>query len=179
MSDYGDMADRVRNFKDNLKDEHDRATKQSMSDMKNAVRSELISNDSVARSVLIRDIRRSKRELDWAFTAHSVHVPEWAKYLEHGTGQLSDGTAGDDSSYKAPSPVADIDAIETWVVEKNITPRYYSSQSELAGAIAQTIGEIGNFPHPFLRPVWFNNSTGYQTVVDANLDAFSTAWRKS
>lgn len=173
------MASRVRDFKDNLKDEHDRATRDSMRSMRNAVSQRLVQNDSVARNVLIRDIRRSKRKMAGFFTAHSVHVPEWAKYLEHGTGQLADGAAIGESEYDSPDGWADVGAIETWVIAKNITPQYYDNQSDLARAIARTIGEIGNFPHPFLRPVWFNNATGYQTVIDANVDAFSTAWRRS
>jgi len=174
------MASRVRDFKDNLKDEHDRATEQSMRAMRNAVSRELVANDSVARSALIRDIRRSERKLKGFFTAHSVHVPEWAKYLEHGTGSVSDGTTAEGGGrYPSPDGWANIGAIETWVVQKNITPQYYDTQSDLARAIARTIGEIGNFPHPFLRPVWKDSSRGYQTVIDANTEAFSNAWRRS
>lgn len=174
------MASRVRRYKDNLKDEHDRATEQSMRAMRNSVSQKLVSNDSVARNVLIRDIRRSKRELADFFTAHSVHVPLWAKYLEHGTGSRgSTDTEPNHWTFPSPDGWADIEAIETWVTSKNITPTYYDSQSDLARAIARTIGEIGTFAHPFLRPVWYNDGTGYQTVIDANVDALLDAWRRT
>jgi len=180
MSDYGDVADKLRDYKHNLKDEHDRKTRESMQSMRNAVSQKLIQNDSVARNVLIRDIRRSKRELSGSFTAHSVHAPDWAKYLEYGTGSRArTDTEPNHEQYPSPDGWADIGAIETWIVAKNITPQYYDTQSDLARAIARTIGEIGTFPHPFMRPVWFNNSTGYQTVIDANMEAFTTAWRRS
>jgi len=180
MSDYSDMASRVRDYKNELKDEHETKTRESMQRMKIPIRGKIRENNSVARSNLVRDVRDSRVALEQYFAGHSVHVPEWAKYLEHGTGQVSDGTkASGAGSYDSPDGWADIEAIETWVTSKNITPRYYDTQSELARAIARTIGAIGNFPHPFLRPVWSNNSVGYQTVIDANVQAFSDAWRNT
>jgi len=179
MSDYSDMASRVRDYKDELKDEHERATRRTMREMKFAIKQKLRANDSVARNVLVSDVQDNPQELGDFFTAHSADVPLWSKYVEHGTGSRGGTTYEDDENFDSPDGWADIGAIERWIVNKSITPRYYDTQSELARAIARTIGEIGTFAHPFLRPVWFNDTTGYQTVIDANADALLDAWRNT
>jgi len=172
------MASRVKKLRRNLKDEHENATEESMTDLRNAVRTNLRSNDSVARNVLINDVWHTQEQSYEQFVARSVSVPGFSKYVEYGTGSRgrTDPLDGH-KQYPKPTPGPPIDSIITWIVEKNVTPREYDTIYGLAGAIQETIGEIGTFPHPFLRPSW-HGPQGYQNVIRANKLAIRRALRR-
>ncbi len=177
MSDFGDMAKRVGRLSDKLEEEHERATKESMGTIQTEVQNEIRANDSVARQVLVSDVREN-RYTSSKMVARSVNVPEWAKYLEHGTGpKAREDTQPDHEQYKAPDPLPPFDPILTWVIAKNLTSEEYDSKTALAEAIMQSIGEEGTYPHPFLRPVWYG-ARGYQNVVQANKNAMTRALRR-
>jgi hypothetical protein len=179
MSDFSDAAKRVSRLRDNLEDGHERATKESMGTMQTGVQSAIRGNDSVARGVLVNDVSEGELPSATAMVARAVGVPEWGKFLEHGTGSRGGRTQyPDDDTYSAPSPLPPLDPILTWVVAKNLTPDEYDSQYALAEAIARTIGEEGTFPHPFLRPTWYSPSLGYRNVIDENVRAMRRALRR-
>lgn len=178
-SDFEQMAKQVNNLRDNLEDEHERATEDAMSDMRGMVQGEIRKQDSVARGVLVSDVRATATTNYETFVEQSVHVPEWAKYLEHGTGQRGQrDVLPDGETYAAPDPVPPIEHIITWIVEKGITPTEYDTVYGLASAIQDTIGMVGTFAHPFLRTTWWG-PFGYQHVIDANVNAMSRALRRS
>lgn len=172
MSDFGNMADRVRNLKDDLRDGHKEATKESMGGLRAAVRLALRRNDSVARSVLIGNVQEDPQppRTQDTITERSVHVPEFAKYLEKGTGSKGVG------EFKAPSnpPYA---AISEWAHAKPIVPRKYDTIDDAAAAIAQSIAEEGTIPHPFLDPAW-NGPRGTRSIIDANVRAMRRALKR-
>lgn len=177
-SDFGDAAKRVSQLRDRLEDGHERATRESMSDLKNEVRTQLSSNRSVARGVLLRDIRDGDSAGYPQFVARAVSVPGWARYLEHGTGfRARRDTLPNHDSYKAPDGLPPLNPILSWVIAKNITSEEYDSRYALAQAIRETIGEQGTFPHPFLRPSWFGGQ-GYRNVITANKRAMRRAVRR-
>jgi hypothetical protein len=177
-SDFGNMASRVEKLSRDLEREHENATEDAMDTMQTQVRNEIGKNDSVARSNLIRDVRESRDVASEFLVERSTHVPEWAKYLEHGTGSRAQrDTLPDHESYPAPSPMPPLERIVTWIVAKNITPREYDSTYGLAKAIQETIGAVGTFPHPFLRPVW-HGTYGWLNVVRENKRGMKRALRR-
>lgn len=177
-SDFGDMAKRVSRLPDELEREHRDATTDAMSTIQRGVQAELRKNDSVARRVLVGDVRHDRPPGHPEMVARSVNVPEWAKYLEHGTGLRGrTDTQPDHETYNAPNPLPPLDPILTWVVAKNLSSDEYDSQTALAQAICETIGDEGTFPHPFLRPVWYGTN-GYRNVVQQNVNAISRALRR-
>lgn len=178
-SDFSKMAKKVGRFRDNLEDEHEQATERAMKTIRREVDATVRGNDSLARRVLVSDIQHDEKQLPQFFTARSVNVPEWGKYLEHGTGARgrTDVQPSHDQ-YKAPDPLPPLQPILTWVIAKNLTSDVYDSKTALAEAIQQTIGDRGTFPHPFLRPVWYG-TYGYRNVIDENKRAYRRAWRRS
>jgi len=178
MSDYGDMARRVSKLRDNLEDEHERATKESMGDLRSQVRINLQRNDSDARGVLYQDIDDGDATSYPQMVARSVTLPWFAIYLEHGTGQLGGtDTVQGHKQFKAPDPGPPIEPIRTWVTAKQIQSSYYDDPDDLARAIQSQIAAIGTFPHPFYRPAW-HGPRGYQNVIDANKRAMRRALRR-
>lgn len=178
MSDFADAAKKVSRLRDRLEDGHERATKESMGELKNETRYQLSQNGSVARSVLLRDVERGPSAGHPQFVAQAVSVPGWARYLEHGTGQRARrDTLPDHKTYSAPDPLPPLDPILTWVIAKNISSGEYDSKTALAQAIASTIGNQGTFPHPFLRVVWYGGQ-GYRNVIAANKRAMRRAVRR-
>lgn len=177
-SDFSDMASRVSDFRDDLEDEHEDATEESMGKLQNVIRENLISNDSIARSTLLRDIDEVLDTQQPQMVARAVTMPDWAKFLEHGTGPRAQrDTLPDHDQYKAPSPGPPIERILTWIVAKNITPTEYDTVYGLAEAIVEVIGEQGTFPSPFYRPAW-HGTQGYQNVIQANKHAQKRALRR-
>jgi len=154
---YGGMADRVRDFADDLEDAFADATESALDDLRDDVRMRLIRNQSVARTALLRDVREDPLvpESANAVVARGVNLPEFAKYLEYGTGDRgrTDDLRGS-ITYDGPSGLPPYDPILQWVVAKNLQSNEYDSQYALAEAIQRTIGEEGTFPHPFVRPAW-------------------------
>lgn len=178
-SDFGKISQKVSRFRDNLEDEHNRATEESMEELRVEVRNTISSNNSVARGTLIRDVRENETPQRPQMVARSVNVPRWSRYVEHGTGiRARRDTLPDHEQYKAPDPMPPIEPIETWVIAKNITSDEYSDPLSLAKAVQRDIGEMGTAPHPFMRPAWYG-SRGYRNVIDANKRAFRRAWRRS
>lgn len=177
-SDFSDMADRVRDLKDDLRDGHREATRKAMRRMVTAVENTIQYNRSVARRNLVNDVQEDPQAGGAnTISERSVHVPEWAKYLEHGTGPRGGGTRfPDDESFAAPSKPP-YQYIKTWAQAKGIVPRKYETVDDLASAIAVTIAEEGTFPHPFLRPTWYG-PRGYRTVVNENKQAMRRALKR-
>ena len=171
MGQYSDMATKVRRFRDNLEDEHESATKDAMETVQTELRAALRMNDSVARPVLIHDIREGEHPTDPQMVSRRVHLPEWAKYLEHGTGIFSD------DGYPPPSNPP-FESIRTWFIRKNLTPDKYDSVDSASAAIAEQIATIGNERHPFIGPTW-DGPFGKSAVVDANKLAIRRAARRS
>jgi len=177
-TDFGEMASRVSDMRDELADQHERQTTDAMGTIRREVQATIRANESLARRVLVTDIKEDAYAGGDAFVSRHVHVPEWGKYLEHGTGQRGRrDTQPDHDQYKAPSPRPPLDPILAWVIAKNLTSDEYDSRTALAEAIARTIGEQGTFPHPFLRPVWYG-TRGYRGVVRANRRAQRIALRR-
>lgn len=180
MSDFLDAARRVGDLKDDIEDAHENATRSSMKTMQQEVRGQIRANDSVARRVLVTDVREGVQSLSTPNTLaeRAVHVPEWAKYLEHGTGQRGRNTRyPDDERYPAPGGLPPFNAILTWVIAKNLQSDTYDSKYALAEAIMNTVAEEGTFPHPFLRPVW-HEKRGYTNVIEQNKRAWKRAIRR-
>jgi len=173
MSDFSEMAKRLRDLTDDLRDEHKEATRDATRSMRTQTRVQLVRNDSVARGVngLLGDIRERRGDSDPAvLTARTVDMPEWAKYLDRGTG------ARGASQFKAPSNPP-YQAIRKWAHAKPIVPDEYDTIDEAAGAIANTIAEVGTFGHPFISETW-NGPRGYRHVVDKNHQAMKRALRR-
>ena len=176
---FGDGAKKVLELRDELAENHDDATKDGIDTLQRSVRRHLLRQDSVARTTLLRDIKtgRSLSTDSKTITARAVHLPDWAKYLEHGTGERGQtDTLRGSIPYPEPSGLPPIDPILTWVVAKNLTSPNYDSQYALAAAIQRTIGEKGTFPHPFIRPAW-RGARGKKNIVRLNRLAMGRAVR--
>jgi len=178
VTSFSKMADRVEELADDMADNFDDATDESTKALQNSVRRHLTSNDSVARGQLLRDIRRTNLAVTGNIaTGYAVHLPEWAKYLEYGTGQRGqEDSARGSIPFPSPDPLPPFDPILQWVLAKNLTPTEYSGKYALAEAIQRTIGEEGTFPHPFIRPAW-RGPRGKRGIIAANKDALSQSVR--
>jgi len=172
------MADRVEELADDMEDNFDAATDESTKDLQNSIRRHLTNNDSVARGQLLRDIRRTNVSVTGSVsTGYAVHLPEWAKYVEHGTGQrgAEDSMRGS-IPFPSPDPLPPFDPILQWVLAKNITATEYDSKYALAEAIQRTIGEEGTYPYPFIRPAW-RGPRGKRHIIASNKNALSRSVR--
>lgn len=173
-------AEKVADLADELEDEHEDATKDSIQTLHNSVRRHLTTNDSVARTELLRDIKYSPSvsEHPRTFTSHAVHLPDWSKYLEHGTGSRG-ATDSHRGSIPFPSPqgLPPFQPILTWVIAKNLQSTEYNTRYGLAAAIQETIGDEGTFPHPFIRPAW-RGPRGKRNIISKNLAAMKHAVRR-
>jgi len=179
MSDFSDAASRVSDLRDNLEDGHRDATRDSMDTMETGVQYNIRANQSIARRVLVKNVEQRRLRTASTFVAQYVGVPEWGKFLEHGTGSRGGSTRyPDDDTYKSPDPLPPIDPILAWVIAKQLQSDEYDSKRALAEAIARTIGEEGTYPHPFLRPTWYSTQFGYRNIIDANHTAMKTALRR-
>lgn len=177
---FGDAAKDVLELRDDLADKHDEATEEGINTLQRSVRRHLIRQDSVARTTLLRDILtgRTVSTDSRTITSRAVHLPDWAKYVEYGTGErgATDSVRGS-IPYPEPSGLPPFDPILTWVIAKNLTSPKYDSQYALASAIQRTIGDQGTFAHPFLRPAW-RNARGKRNIVRLNKRAMSRAVRR-
>jgi len=177
---YGGMAERVRDFADDLEDAFADATESALDDLRNYVRMRLIRNQSVARTVLLRDVDEGPVIPASAnvIVSRAVHLPEFAKYLEYGTGDRgrTDDLRGS-ITYDGPSGLPPYDPILQWVLAKNLQSDEYGSQYALAEAIRRTIGEEGTFPHPFVRPAW-RGPNGKVGIVTENRRALRQTVRR-
>jgi hypothetical protein len=169
MSDFSDMADRISDFRDNWRFGTTDATIEAIEKMKAEVKLTLRSkNDSVARGQLLNaiDTDRSAGPAD-ALLMASVTAPPWSVYLEYGTGsRASDDPERNHVQYPASYPP--LEPIARWIQAKNIEPQVVDSRESLAYAIQQTLGENGQIPRPFMRPVWFSGLKGWRNVVEEN-----------
>ena len=176
-SDFGKMADRIGRMARDLPDEHADATEDAVDGLQTSVIRHLIANESIARRKLITDVRHTTGDGD-ADISRSVHVPDWAKYLEHGTGPRGQtDTLDNHMSFPKPTPGPPTEDIETWIIAKNVTSARYETPGALADVIQESIGTQGTFPHPFMRPAW-HGSRGYRNVVDANARALRRLLRR-
>jgi len=170
MSEFGDFSKRIKKFRTNLKDGISETTKEAIERMEREVEYELRNSNSIARRTLLRSISHdhnpSRGDL---LLLSSVEAPDWAKYVEYGSGQRGrNDPQRNHRQYPAPSPGPPRENILKWIQLKNITPEKYNSQEALAGAISDVIGQKGQFAHPFMRPVWFDNKRGWENVVNEN-----------
>lgn len=170
MGQFADAARKVKRLRKNLEDGHERATKDGMDTVQDELARALKFNGSVARPLLIGDITQHARATTEA-AEEVVSMPEWAKYLNDGTGPRGDGP------YPAPDN-APYGAILTWAKAKPITPREYPTVEDAAAAIARSISEKGTHPHPFIEPVW-NSTYGTDQIIAKNRQAMSEALRRS
>jgi len=172
MSDFGDMAKRLKKFRKSWKDGITDTTRRAMQRMEGAVQVQLADNNSVVDRNLLRSIQYERDpNVDALFAAH-IDSAHWGKYVEFGTG--SRGVR----DYEAPDPGPPYEDILQWVINKPVIPREYDSQYALASAITETIAQQGQIPRPFMRPVWFDDSQGYQSVVDANHEELKKQLRR-
>jgi len=159
MNDFLKAAEEVGDQPDELEDtitaEMDDAQEDVASDAERNVRK----NDSVARGFLGNSIsvdtwgagRIPTNQLAGPLvTSKVVHVGvPYAGYVEKGTGER-----GGSTPYEAPDSPP-VQEILQWIEAKGITPRLdgpYTTQYELAEAIAFTIVDEGTYAHPFLLP---------------------------
>jgi hypothetical protein len=156
-SDFAIAANKVRDLKDDLEDGIEDSTEEAMGDMKQEVILTLASNGSVARPELSTDVRENRKPAPQAITRRAVHVPNWAKYVEYGTGSQGEG------KFEAPSNPP-FRAIRKWAYAKPIVPENGRSIYQASAAIAQSIADQGTEAHPFLRPTW-RGERGYLNVI--------------
>lgn len=176
---FANVAKRVKKLKKNLNDGFEDATRDETRKMEGEVQLELADNDSIARRELLRSVSYDEDRGSPLFMHVGVEAAAWGRYVEYGTGARANrDTLPNHRQYKAPDPKPPRKSILEWVVTKNITPTEYDTQYELAVALQETIGQMGQFPHPFMRPVWFDATRGYKAVVDANHDALKSALRR-
>jgi len=176
---FANVAKRVKKLTRNLNDGFQDATRTETRKMEGEVQLALVTNDSIARRELMRSVSYKHHRDSPLFMHTSVEAAPWGRYVEYGTGSRAHrDTQPNHRQYKAPGPKPPLQPILAWVVEKNITPTAYDTQYGLAIAIQETIGQMGQFPHPFMRPVWFDQSRGYRAVIDANHDAMKSALRR-
>lgn len=178
------MAERVEDFRDEIEDEMEAATREGTEVLKKEVEKNIRAEESVARGEaggLLSDVREDplrlgNRTRSDTIIRRGVSVPEWAKYLEYGTGSRGkEDTLSGHIQYSNASPPP-LGEIEEWVFAKNVQPVEYDSQYELAKAIQVSIGAEGTYPHPFLRPSW-RGELGKQNIQNLNEVAFRRAVR--
>ena len=176
MSDFGDMAKRLKKFRKSWKDGITDTTRKAMQRMEGAVQVQLADNDSVVDRTLLRSIQYERDpNVDALFAAH-IDSAHWGKYVEFGTG--SRGRKRDPErnhqQYKTSDPGPPFQKILDWVLAKPGIPNEYA----VADEIVETIAQQGQIPRPFMRPVWFDDSQGYQSVVDANHEELKKQLRR-
>jgi hypothetical protein len=168
MGDFADAAKKVKRLSKNLDDSHEAATDRGMDKVQSELQRALRLQGSVARGVLVQDIEQTTLATSEVAKA-AVTLPEWAKYLERGTGTGSPYPAPQNPPY---GPILE------WAQAKPITPIEYATIEDAAAAIAQSIADDGTDPHPFITPVW-HGRYGKQYIIDENRRAMSTALRRS
>jgi hypothetical protein len=161
------MAERVGDLRDDIEDEQRKATEETMDALQSQLRLNIRRNDSVARRVLVNDVRKAEGET--YVVDKRLTLPEFAKYVEHGTGQKGEG------EFPAPSNPP-YQAIRRWMRAKGVRPKtgdfHYSS-----GLIAQSIAEEGTMPHPFIDPAWYGRM-GWRQIYRQNKLALRRALRR-
>lgn len=140
-------------------------------------------------------VNASKKVLSSART----HVDsDYAAFVEYGTGTFQQATP-DGRVFPSPDPKPPLGKIRQWIIRKGITadnPDFrrvnlvqneeftdargetttiYSEQSQLAWAIANKIGAVGNRPHPFARPA---ARYGFDETVGRSKRAMSKSLRR-
>lgn len=170
--DFFDAADRVDDLVDDLEDNIADGVARGTETVQDAAQLNLDNQDAVASGATKRGIRHLEGPPAAALTTfdtddrfHTSGVlssAPWSGYLERGTGVHG--------PYPAPSPLPPPSDIQEWIDDKDITsytglrstPRLGESASELAWAIAQSIGErFGTIPgtpaQPYMLPAWHQN----------------------
>jgi len=170
MGQYSDMATKVRRFRENLEDEHDSATKDGLDRVNEELEAALELNDSVARPFLITDINSGMYPGD-EMVSRSVDMPEWAKFLEHGTGIYSD------EGYPAPSEPPYGHIIEWFEAPYGPEPLTGDNWAS-AKLVAEQISEEGSEAHKFIDPVW-TGPFGRDYIVHKNAQAQRKALRRA
>jgi len=180
MSDsFANVAKRVEKLRDDLEDGFESTTRDETRKMEGEVQIELANNDSIAHGTLLDSVSYTERRGSPLLIHTSVEAAPWGRYVEYGTGsRASRDTQPNHRQYKSADPKPPLEPILSWVVEKGITPTEYDTQYGLAIALQETLGEMGQIPRPFMRPVWFDASRGYRAVVDANHDTLKSALRR-
>lgn len=164
------LAEKVQDMADDLEDEVEKGLDDGAEGIESNAREQVEVNDSDVHG----NLKQSIRTREDVFSAHEVsrvvraHV-KYAPYVEFGTGVFSH-TPSAVGSFDTPDPHPPVGNIRQWIVRKGIIPYAYDSgyliedQRNLAWAIAETIGELGNRPHPFMGPA-YNRPSGKQRTV--------------
>lgn len=180
--DFRDVAEQVGDLRDELADQTDEAVEDGMQRVTNEARSQLYLNDSVARGVTVSQLRTTEQTPERPDTIgrYATVAPPYAAYVEYGTGRSRQRGVVNEFRYKAPDPKPPFGPIYEWVVAKNIQPRSdeIETQTELAVAIQESIGDNGTRPHPFMRPAWASTG-GKVNVVSETTQAIRRATRRS
>jgi len=167
MGQFADAARKVKRFRKRLDDEHEKATDEGMDKVQSELRRALELNDSVARGVLLTDIKRHPQHTTEAAN-EVISMPEWAKYLERGTGSRGDGP------YPAPSNPPYPQILEWFESPRGPEPREYDTNEAAAEAVSQSIAAKGTKPHPFIGPVW-DSKFGKDYIIHRNRAALTRA----
>lgn len=176
MDDFARVAKKLRRLPEKIEDE---MTEQAHDELRHVERTAArnLRKDGTWYKGDIADSMNVVPYTNGSYTgARLVTKANHAPYTEYGTGAYF-GTG----AYPLPSGVTPYDApdgvtddmvtnIEEWVIRKPVNPRYYSSTSDLANAIAHTIAAVGTQAHPYLRPAWYSRR---QKLIDNMHDAAS------
>lgn len=166
------LADALHDIADDMADEVEDELEDGAEDARVEAQRELVENDSVAHGNLISSFLTDDTVPDLptgevgAMTAATM---PYSAYVEYGTGIYNtqrDAT----KSYKSPGNMGFYGNIYQWVIRKGLTPdepveftfdnvprpsmMHIAEQQKLAYRITQVIHELGNRPHPFMRPAY-------------------------
>lgn len=164
--DFSDLARRVEDLSDDLRETADDSVQESLEDTKEAARTELNVHDAnwqhkvwLSLKVLERQIVDGKHKTTRHKFISDGSIAPHNRYLELGTG-MHFGEGGyslpsDVHPYKSPSfsPKL-VRRITEWVETKPVEPRIYNSTKGLGRAIAWQISEEGTPAQPYFRPAW-------------------------
>ncbi len=187
-----DLAESVERMASELDDEVQDALEDGADTTARATEATIEENNSVAHGNLLAGITTRDADDDIIPSgeagAHVVSTMPYSGFVEYGTGSYN--TQRDPfKSFKSPDPAPPIGPIRQWVIRKGITakkdalrtrtdeqfandvPLLIAEQENLARAIADLIGALGNRSHPFMRPAFHSSKDAvFGGVVDATRD---------
>lgn len=158
------LARRVEDLKDDVRDAAEDTIDNASEEGADTIQSTIEANDSVATGMM-RNLVRTELDLvaddrgpNVVAASMAISAARYSAYVEYGTGAFThtDSPVGFDS----PDPYPPPRQIQLWIENKGIVGDYYSAEdrgdgtSDLAWAIADVIGELGNRAHPFMRPAF-------------------------
>lgn len=183
MASAESLAKKVKQMSDDLEGEVEDGLDSGATGITANAKEQVELNDSDVHGYLKGSIRNRDDVTTMHEAARVIRAnAKYSPYIEYGTGTFSH-TPSAVGSFDAPDN-APVGKIRQWIVRKGIIPRVFDSgnliedQRDLSYAIAHTIEELGNRPHPFMRPA-YNRPSGkdrtVREVADGIQDAIS--WR--